>query len=115
MHSSAWDPTTQSLKDEKQLLGQITKMGEPKKAMPFVQVLKKRLQTEDSAKVLERKLAFDEQKTLLAMIPGIKRTSGFRDVTIIECQEGSKTGKDLTDGGKEVEVTSSVADNAVPG
>ncbi len=95
---------------------QVAKMGEAKKAMPFVQNLKKRLQTEESsAKVLERKLPFDEPKTLLAMLPGIKRTSGFQQVTVIECQEGSKTGKNLTEGGKEVVITAPVAESAVPG
>ncbi len=41
-------------------MGQVSKMGEVKKAMPYVQALKRRLQIEDSSKVLERKLPFDE-------------------------------------------------------
>jgi len=89
-------------------------MGEVKKAMPFVQVLKRRLQTEDASKVLDRKLAFDEQQTLLAMVPGIKRSGGYQAVVVVECEEGKKVGKDLTGGGAEIEV-SQVAENVLPG
>jgi len=110
-----WDTEAKALKDDKALDAQVRKMGEMKKAMPFVQDLKKRLKTEAGAKVLERKLAFDEQATLLAMVPGVKRTSGIQEVVVIECQEGSKTGKDLTNGAKEVEVTAPQAEAAVPG
>jgi leucyl-tRNA synthetase len=110
-----WDPTTKSIKDEGGLMTAVKKMGDTKKAMPFVQTLKKRLQTEDSNKVLERKLPFDEQGMLLDMVPGIKRTAFFREIAVIECEEGSKKGKDLTDGGKDVEITMQQAENAVPG
>jgi leucyl-tRNA synthetase len=65
-----WDPATNSQKiDDKELNGRIGKMGEMKKAMPFVQALKKRLRDGEPAElVLERKLAFDEQKTLLVCL-----------------------------------------------
>lgn len=56
--------------DDKELNGRIGKMGEMKKAMPFVQALKKRLRDgERAGDVLERKLAFDEEKTLLVGCP----------------------------------------------
>jgi len=62
-----WDPATNTQKiEDKELNGRIAKMGEMKKAMPFVQALKKRLRDGEPAEtVLERKLAFDEKKTLL--------------------------------------------------
>jgi len=62
-----WDPAANAQRvDDKELNGRIGKMGEMKKAMPFVQALKKRLRDGEPADaVLERKLAFDEKKTLL--------------------------------------------------
>jgi leucyl-tRNA synthetase len=62
-----WDPAANAQRvDDKELNGRIGKMGEMKKAMPFVQALKKRLRDGEPAEaVLERKLAFDEGKTLL--------------------------------------------------
>ncbi|KAK4667545.1 cytosolic leucyl tRNA synthetase [Podospora pseudopauciseta] len=112
-----WDPATNSQKiDDKELNGRIGKMGEMKKAMPFVQALKKRLRDgEPASAVLERKLAFDEKKTLLAMVPGLKRAAGLESVQIVAVQEGSKQGKDLTANGAEVEVTAPVAEAALPG
>jgi len=62
-----WDPAKNSQKiDDKELNGRIGKMGEMKKAMPFVQTLKKRLRDGEPVDVvLARKLVFDEPKTLL--------------------------------------------------
>ena len=96
-----WDPATKSVND-KEMNPKIAKMGEMKKAMPFVMQLKKRLQSgEEASVVLERKLAFDEQQTLLDMVPGLKRSTGFQRIVVIKIQEGTKKGNDLTDGGKE--------------
>lgn len=69
-----WDPVTNSQKiEDKELNGRIGKMGEMKKAMPFVQALKKRLRDGEPAEaVLERKLAFDEKKTLLVCAPALR-------------------------------------------
>lgn len=110
-----WDPATKSVKDDKGLMAKVSKLGEMKKAMPFVQGMKKRLQTEESSKVLERKLAFDEQALLLDMVPGIKRSGGFKEVAVVEVREGSKTAAELTSGGKEVNLAVPQAENAVPG
>ena len=49
------------------------------------------------------------------MIPGLKRTAGLESVDVIAVQEGSKKGKDLTNGGVEVDVTTPVAEGALPG
>ena len=109
-----WDPATNSVND-KELNGQIAKMGEMKKAMPFVQNLKKRLQTgEKPDVVLNRKLAFDEKDILVKMVPGLKKTAGLRELDLIEMTEGSKTGKSLLDGSAKENLAQS-ADGSVPG
>ncbi|KAM6536876.1 cytosolic leucyl tRNA synthetase [Fusarium falciforme] len=109
-----WDPETKSVND-KQLNGKIGKMGEMKKAMPFVQNLKRRLQAgEPASAVLEQKLAFDEKETLLQMVAGLKRTGGLVACDILSVEEGGKKGVNLADG-KEVEISVPVAENAVPG
>lgn len=94
----------------------IKTMGEAKKAMPFVKQLQKRLEAgEEASVVLERKLAFDEQATLLEMVSGLKRTTGFSKIVIVHVLEGTAKGKDLTNGGKEIDIVSPIAQNAVPG
>ncbi|KAI1339979.1 hypothetical protein F5Y15DRAFT_381030 [Xylariaceae sp. FL0016] len=110
-----WDPATKSLGNEKELSGKIGKMGEMKKAMPFVQGLKRRLQAGEPAEaVLERKLAFDELATLQAMLPGLQRTAGLQVVEIVQVEEGGKKGKVVGDG-SEKENLPPQAENAVPG
>jgi leucyl-tRNA synthetase len=109
-----WDESTKSAPD-KELNAKIGKMGEMKKAMPFVQNLKRRLQSGESASVvLEQKLAFDEKETLLQMVPGLKRTAGLTACDVLLVAEGGKKGTNLADG-KEVELTTPLAENAVPG
>lgn len=111
-----WDVESNTQKvDDKELNGHIAKMGEMKKAMPFVQNLKRRLRDgEPVGSVLERKLAFDEKKTLIAMVPGLKRTAGLVAVDVVEVHEGSKKGVELISG-TEVEIKAPNADAAVPG
>ena len=109
-----WDPATKSVND-KELKGKIGKLGEMKKAMPFVQGLKARLQAgEPAGVVLEQKLAFDEKETLLQMVPGLKRTSGLTACDILVMDESGKKGLDLQNGG-EVEVSGPIPENAQPG
>ncbi|CAG8973722.1 hypothetical protein HYALB_00006995 [Hymenoscyphus albidus] len=113
----AWNPTTKSVND-KELNGKISKMGEMKKAMPFVQGLKKRLVGGESPEnVFERKLAFDEISTLKNMIPGLKKAAGLKEVDIVSVGEGGKTGKVVGgDGeGKDTEALPPNAEAAVPG
>ncbi|KAH7246328.1 hypothetical protein BKA59DRAFT_556064 [Fusarium tricinctum] len=110
-----WNVETNSVND-KELNGKIGKMGEMKKAMPFVQNLKRRLQTgEPTSVVLEQKLAFDEKETLLQMVPGLKRTGGLSVCDIVSVEEGGKKGNNLTADGKEVEISVPTAEHAVPG
>lgn len=111
-----WDTSAKVLKDDKGLLDKLKKLGEAKKAMPFVKQLQKRLEAgEDASTVLERKLGFDEQTILLEMVPSLKRTAGFSRVVVVQVAEGTKKGRDLTAQGAEVGITAPNADSAVPG
>ncbi|KAH8687396.1 hypothetical protein BGZ60DRAFT_475400 [Tricladium varicosporioides] len=110
----AWNPETKSVND-KELNGKISKMGEMKKAMPFVQMLKKRLVGgEKPEMVFERKLGFNEIETLGNMVPGLKKAAGLTEVDIIEVADGGKSGKVV--GSAEVkEGLPQPAEGAVPG
>ncbi|TVY41970.1 Leucine--tRNA ligase, cytoplasmic [Lachnellula subtilissima] len=109
----AWNPDTKTVND-KELNGKIAKMGEMKKAMPFVQGLKRRLVGGESPQhVFERKLAFDELKTLGSMVPGLKKAAGLSVVDIVEVAEGGKSGKVV--GGGVREGLPGNAESAVPG
>lgn len=69
-------------------------MGEVKKAMPFVQGLKRRLQAGESDDlVFNRKLAFDELDVLVQMRAGLKKTTGCIEVEIVALDEGGASGK----------------------
>jgi len=81
-----------SLHDDKALNAQVAKMGkgpEMKKAMPFVQGLKKRLVVNKEAPevVFERKLPFDEVSVLEEMKKGLMRTTGCKEVVVITVGE----------------------------
>ncbi|KAI8240851.1 Leucine--tRNA ligase [Colletotrichum sp. SAR 10_99] len=109
-----WNPATNSV-DDKALNGKIAKMGEMKKAMPFVQGLKRRLQAGEPANaVLERKLAFNEKAVLVDMVDGLKRSANLVEVSIVAVEEGSKKGTDLISGAT-VENLPPNAEGAVPG
>ncbi|GAO16259.1 uncharacterized protein UV8b_08222 [Ustilaginoidea virens] len=109
-----WDPATRTVSD-RELNGRIARMGEMKKAMPFAQALKKRLQGgEPASAVLQQKLAFDEKQTLRQMLPGLTRTAGLAAVDVLVVDEGGRRGVNLADG-REVAITTALAENAVPG
>ncbi|KAI9760751.1 MAG: 2-isopropylmalate synthase [Chaenotheca gracillima] len=105
--------------NDKDLNPKISKMGEMKKAMPFVQGLKKRLTSgESSSSVFERKLAFDECEVLGEMRSGLIRTTGCKDVQIVLVEEGGKKGSKVVGGkpgGEVVEGLPPNAESAVPG
>jgi leucyl-tRNA synthetase len=86
-----------------------------KKAMPFVQTLKRRLDNGESQEaVLERKLAFDEVTVLKEMIPGLKSTvPKLKDVQIVLVEEGGKAGTKID--GQKVEGLGQQAAFAEPG
>lgn len=94
-----FDEKTMTIND-KDLQSKIPKGPDMKKAMPFVQGLKKRLLSgENPSNVFERKLAFNEIETLLAMVPGLKKAAGLKVVEIVQVAEGGKEGKTVGGGG----------------
>lgn len=108
----AWDGKGMN---DKELNGKIAKMGEMKKAMPFVMGLKKRLMAgEKPDLVFNRKLAFDEVQTLKNMVPGLKKAAGLSMVELVEVAEGGKTGKVVGED-REVSGLPPQAESAVPG
>ncbi len=99
-----FDATALSIND-KDLKGKISKMGEVKKAMPFVQALKSRLinQREDPTTVFDRNLAFDEVEMLESMKKNLMRTTGCKEVVVVKVEKGNKQS------------LPSMAENALPG
>ena len=100
-----------NLSDDKNLNASVAKLAgkgpELKKAMPFVQSLKKDVGNADTPqtkeKVLgERKLGFDEEKILMEMRMGLMKTTGCEDVVV----RGVGDGEQGLPG---------MAENAVPG
>lgn len=107
--------------DEKSLNTQVQAKGkaEMKKAMPFVQSLKKRLQGGETADaVFDRKLAFDESEVLVKMVKGLRRTTGCRVVEVVKVEgEEEKVGTVMVgehEGEKRKELPP-VANQATPG
>ncbi|KAJ5477827.1 hypothetical protein N7530_003336 [Penicillium desertorum] len=100
--------------NDKELNAKVGKLGEMKKAMPFVQNLKRRLVNagESPPTVFERKLPFDEFAVLSEMVGGLKRTSGFKEIEVIAVDEGGKTGEVVGTGEKREGLS---GENAVPG
>jgi leucyl-tRNA synthetase len=106
------------LKDDKDLLERVKKMGDPKKAMPFVQSMKRSIMSgEEPRKVFDRSLPFDELKVLKEMVTGLKKTTGCKEVEIVLAKEGGKTGEVVVgDGeGSKREGLPQPAEAAVPG
>jgi leucyl-tRNA synthetase len=97
--------------------------AETKRAMPFVQSLKKSLEVEGAEpdKVFERKLLFDEVGVLGEMVPGLKQTiQKCAIVEVVAVEEGGKKGKVVAGSeegvvGMEKEGLVPAAENAVPG
>jgi leucyl-tRNA synthetase len=97
----------------------IAKMGEMKKAMPFIQDIKSRLFTDkvDPEIVFNRKLLFNEVDTLREVLPTIKKVTGAKEVAIVKLEDGGKAGAYVNADGSEekVENLSNVAEASVPG
>lgn len=108
--------------DEKNLNNKVQAKGkaEMKRAMPFVQHLKKRLGGgESEAVVFDRKLAFEEGEVLKKMVRGLRRTTGCKviEVVKVEGEEGGRVGVVMVgegEGGKR-EGLPSMAGQATPG
>lgn len=94
--------------------------AESKKAMPFINGLKRRMdQGESKEAVLNRTLAFDELSTLRAMVPGLKQTvQKCVAVEIISVAEGGREGVVIKEDGGHGEARSELppaAASAEPG
>ena len=105
--------------DIKSLSKSIDK-SESKKAMPFINGLKRRLDNDEAKEVvLNRELAFDELSTLRSMIPGLKQTiQKCVEVEIVTVKEGGKEGTVIKEDGSNGEVRSELppaAASAEPG
>ena len=79
--------------------------SESKKAMPFINGLKRRLDNgEPKDVVLNRELAFDELSTLRSMVPGLKQTiQKCVEVEIVTVKEGGKEGTVVKEDGSQGE------------
>lgn len=104
--------------DTKAIAGKINK-ADMKKAMPFIQILKKRIDSGESPqRVFAERLPFDERQALREMIPGLKST--VRKLEVVELvfvKEGEDTGEVITtgnEGGQRIPLGPS-AGGALPG
>ncbi|KAF2764385.1 leucyl-tRNA synthetase [Teratosphaeria nubilosa] len=122
---SVIETVRQHFSDMKVDVGAISKAipkTESKRAMPFVQTLKKSLESGIKPEVVfERKLAIDEVDVLREMVPGLKQTVQKCEVVeVIAIDEGGKAGKVVagTAGvqvGEERKELPPSSENAVPG
>ncbi|KAF2668860.1 leucyl-tRNA synthetase [Microthyrium microscopicum] len=103
-----------SVMDMKVVSKQIDKQ-DMKKAMPFVQMLKRKLDTgESSEAVLERKLLFDEVTVAKEMASGLLSTvPKLKIVDVVLVDEGGKTGTSVS--GERKEGLGNLAASAEPG
>ncbi|KAI0972747.1 leucyl-tRNA synthetase [Xylaria arbuscula] len=84
--------------DVKDLTKQIDKK-DMKKVMPFVQLLKKRLDSGEKADdVFSRRLPFDEVDTLQEIVPNLKQTIPKLEAVDVTLVEGETEGKIATPG-----------------
>ncbi|KAJ2979526.1 hypothetical protein NUW58_g7179 [Xylaria curta] len=84
--------------DVKELTKQIDKK-DMKKVMPFVQHLKKRLDSGEKAEdIFSRRLPFDEAETLKEIVPSLKQTIPKLEAVEIALVEGETEGKIATPG-----------------
>ncbi|KAK4507506.1 hypothetical protein PRZ48_001241 [Zasmidium cellare] len=119
------DIVRQHFADMKLDVGAVSKSipkAESKRAMPFVQVLKKSLEGGiEPSTVFERKLAFDEVNVLKEMVPGLQQTvQKCAVIEVIAVEEEGKKAKVVggTAGvkvGEERSELPQAAENAVPG
>ena len=106
--------------DDKAVNSQIPN-AEKKKAVPFVQGLKKRLMTGENAEsVFERKLPFEELQVLEQMVAGLRKTTGCKIIEVVEVidAEDGKKKADVKSGesiGEERDGLPPQAEGAVPG
>jgi leucyl-tRNA synthetase len=112
---SVWDGQKMTI-DEAKLMAEMKKIAGPelKKAMSFVQGLKRRLVSgEESTTVFNRKLAFSEPETLEQMSAGLKRAANLAELEIIKI-DGEGNGVTFP-GKRQVGTLPQVAEASGPG
>lgn len=110
-----WDDQEKKF-DEGKLMAEMKKVAGPelKKAMAFVQTLKKRLLSGEQADVVfQRELAFDELKTLEQLAAGLKKVAGLKELVIVEV-DGAGNGVTYPEK-LEVKDLPQSAEGSVPG
>lgn len=85
--------------------------------MPFIQSLKKRIDSgEDAAAVFDRKLAFDELATLETMILGLKQTiNKLETIVVVSVKPGATSGVVYKGDGQTLDPLPQAAAGATPG
>ncbi|KAL9126788.1 MAG: hypothetical protein Q9217_004215 [Psora testacea] len=109
--------------DEKKVGETLKAKGgkEMKRAMPFVQGLKKRLYAGEKQEIVfERKLPFNEEDVLVQMVKGLKRTIGCKVIEVVRVEaDGEERNGKVVAGDGEGEMRDDVlpgsAGSAVPG
>lgn len=108
---------TQKLSDNNLIKEKVGK--DMKRAMPFINQLKIRLNTEDPKIVFNRKLNFNEVDTLKKVVNLIKNSPysiKVKELQVIAFDNGSDKGQDvLTGENVDIEIKGKVKDAAVPG
>lgn len=107
----------QSLNDNKLIKEKVGK--DMKRAMPFITLLKQRLEKEDPANVFKRKLTFDEVEVVKSVLSNLVKSSTtveFKQVDVISFPNGSTKGTNVvTNEEVEIQFKGKTVENAVPG
>ena len=126
-------PEAKGGSNDKELAAKVATMAkergsgaaETKKAMPFVQSMRRRLKDGESGEqVLNRELGFDELGVLREMAKGLMKTTGCAVVDVVKVDEGGKSGvvavaaggeDEGKRGGEKRDGLPAAAESAVPG
>ncbi len=108
-----------SLTFDKDLPKKVSKLGDMRRGMPFVNFLKQRLQKESPEVVFNRKLIFNEIDTIKQVLPLLKRSppkSTVEKLSVYALKSDNQVAVDIISG-EEIEVTApaKTIEGAVPG
>lgn len=106
-----------SLNDNKAIKEKVGK--DMKRAMPFISLLKQRLDVESPETVFNRELSFNEIETVKTVLSLLKKSPSqlnAAEIQAVAFENGAKVGKDIVTG-EEVAITAAakIIENAVPG
>lgn len=106
-----------SLNDNKYIKEKVGK--DMKRSMPFISLVKQRLQKEDPQTVFNRELTFDEVDVIKSALRNVKKSPtvvNVQETEVIQFDNGSKKGVNVLNGEEvEITVTGKIIDSAVPG